>query len=62
MQLLEGPIDGNVGGDVFTFRLAGRATDGEFTVSGDEMKGYLHIGSRIPLTLRRLDASPPRSP
>jgi hypothetical protein len=42
----EGPIDGTVGGDVFTFRLTNETTVGEMTVSGDEMNGNVTIGTR----------------
>ena len=63
MPLLEGPIDGTVSGDVFTFTLTtGRGGNGELTVSGDEMTGHLHAGSRIPIALRRIDSSPPPRP
>ena len=42
----EGPIDGTVGGDVFTFKLTNGTTVGEMTVSGDEMNGNVTIGAR----------------
>jgi hypothetical protein len=62
VSLLEGAIDGTVSGDVFAFRLTSRPTDGEMTVNGDEMTGYINAGSRVAISLRRLDSSSlPRS-
>src|SRR5215831_11552552 len=58
-----GPIKGTVAGDVFRFRDM-RGTNGELTVSGDEMNGRASLlGSSQPLSLRRIDpSSPPGSP
>ena len=58
-----GPIEGTVAGDVFSFRDM-RGTNGELTVSGDEMNGRASLlGSSQPLSLRRIDpSSPPGSP
>jgi hypothetical protein len=58
----EGPIEGTVAGDVFSFRLTNANASGEVTVSGDEMKGYVSMGSPLPISLRRISSSaPPRS-
>jgi hypothetical protein len=54
-----GPIEGTVAGDLFTFRLTAGASEGEMTVSGDEMKGSLKSGGPVQLLLRRIDSSPP---
>jgi hypothetical protein len=69
LALLEGPVDGSVGGDVLSFRVAGgRTLVGEMTVNGDEMKGYItteskdQIGRRSMTRtafLRRINSSPP---
>jgi len=58
-----GPIEGTVAGDVFRFRDM-RGTNGELTVSGEEMNGQVSLlGSSQPLSLRRIDpSSPPGSP
>ena len=56
-MVFEGPVDGTVGGDVFNFRLANGTTVGEMTVSGDEMRGYLTMGSPAQIFLRRVDSS-----
>jgi len=56
-MVFEGPVDGAVGGDVFNFRLANGTTVGEMTVSGDEMRGYLTMGSPAQIFLRRVDSS-----
>ena len=52
----EGPIDGTVAGDVFRFRLTNGTAVGEMTVSGDEMKGHVSMGSPLPISLRRVDS------
>jgi len=57
----EGPIEGTVAGDVFSFRLTNSTASGEVTVSGDEMKGSVSIGSPFPIFLRRVSSSPPAS-
>jgi hypothetical protein len=60
--LLEGPIDGALSGDVFSFRLANGSAEGEMTVSADEMRGFIRTSSRVPISLRRADSSAaPRS-
>ncbi len=57
---LSGPIDGTVGGDVFTFRQTDGSARGELTVSGDQMTGECSLATvRVPIVLRR-DGSPPR--
>jgi len=55
----EGPIEGTVAGDVFSFRLTNTTGSGEVTVSGDEMKGNVSMGSPLPIVLRRVSSSPP---
>jgi len=65
------PIDGTVAGDVFRFRgstgsgSTGSSSEGEVTVSGDEMNGQASFVGRGPVSLRRVDPSsrpgpPPR--
>jgi len=54
---LEGPLEGTVGGDVFSFRLTNAAGEGTMTVSGDEMKGYVSVGGRVPISMRRVESS-----
>ena len=60
------PLEGNVAGDVFTFKMLRGSANGELTVSGDDMSGQILwiYGNRRAL-LRRVDASsrtesPPR--
>jgi len=55
-------VDGTVGGDVFSFRQTNGTLAGEMTVSGDEMTGYVNIGSLAPIFLRRVDSSAPPRP
>jgi hypothetical protein len=59
-----GPIVGTVAGDVFRFRGTRGNTEGELTVSGDEMNGTVAIlYGRRPASFRRSDpSSPPVSP
>jgi hypothetical protein len=61
---LSGPIDGTVGGDVFSFRNARGDVEGQLTVSGDEMTGLMSraggaggAGGAYPVVLRRVDPS-----
>ena len=61
IPLIEGPVDGSVGGDVFRFTVTKAATQGEMTVSGDEMTGQVSVGGRLPIFLRRVSSSPIRS-
>ena len=58
--LLTGPVEGDIGGDVFTFRMTSGSARGEMTVNGDEMKGYVSMGSQQPISLRRVDSTVPR--
>jgi hypothetical protein len=61
-QLLDGPIDGTVHGDVFSFRVNNGAGQGELTVSGDEMRGNLRTGRTVLISVSRVGSSaPPRS-
>ena len=53
-----GAIEGSVAGDVFRFQQTTGSLVGEMTVSGDEMKGSMTIGTPLPVTLRRIDTSP----
>jgi len=60
---LSGPITGTVAADVFRFRDARGAVEGELTVSGDEMSGTVSVAGVRRLYLRRIDpSSPPASP
>ena len=54
------PIDGNVAGDVFTFRDQRGIYSGELTVGGDDMAGQIlgQYGKRRA-SLRRGSAAPP---
>ena len=55
-----GQIEGTVAGDVFRFNQTSGLTryEGEFTVDGDEMRGWGYLQShRRDLSLRRVDAS-----
>jgi len=60
------PLEGNVAGDVFTFKMLRGSASGELTVSGDDMSGQiLWIYGNRRMSLRRVDASsrtesPPR--
>jgi len=60
------PLQGNVAGDVFTFKMLRGSASGELTVSGDDMSGQiLWIYGNRRASLRRVDASsrtesPPR--
>ena len=54
-----GAIDGKVEGDAFRFKQRGGAIVGDFTVSGDEMVGYISSsGPALRLSLRRVSSSP----
>ena len=58
--VLQGPIEGTVSGDVFSFRLTNGTVVGESTVDGEEMTGYVtNMGSRQRLYVRRVNSSPP---
>ena len=59
--LLEGPLEGAVGGDVLSFRLVNSSAEGTMTVSGDEMTGYVSVGGRVPISMRRVQLSSPPS-
>jgi len=64
---LSGAVEGTVAGDVFRFRQTSGtnlAVNGEMTVSGDEMTGYMVslAAGRTPTLLRRVNSpAPPRS-
>jgi len=59
-------LEGNMAGDVFTFRMLRESASGELTVSGDVMSGQIvWIYGNRRMSLRRVDASsrtesPPR--
>jgi hypothetical protein len=57
------PIEGSVGGDVFTFKEARGSLAGELAVSEDEMRGQGTVGGgrSVTFNLRRVDASPPQT-
>jgi hypothetical protein len=58
-----GRLDGDVHGDVFSFKMTDGGVTGEMTVNGDEMQGYANAGSRTPISLRRVGSTaPPRPP
>jgi hypothetical protein len=51
-----GPLEGNVAGDVFSFKQTNASISGEMTVSGDEMSGRgAGPCGRFNLTLRRVN-------
>jgi hypothetical protein len=52
-------LEGTVGGDVFSFRLTNASGEDAMTVSGDEMTGYVCVGGRVPVSLRRVESSAP---
>ena len=61
---LSGAVEGTVAGDVFRFKQTSGtnlAVNGEMTVSGDEMTGYMVslAAGRTPTLLRRVNSSPP---
>ncbi len=56
------PIAGTVTGDVFRAIGTNVVYEGELTVSGDEMNGYVRSsGGRVVTSLRRVNASAPSS-
>ena len=60
VPFVAGPVEGTVGGDVFTFRQPKGTLTGELTVSGDEMHGYVTIaGGKSRIVLQRISSSPP---
>ena len=60
------PIQGSMAGDVFTFKNLRGSSNGELTVSGDDMSGQILWGcGNSRMSLRRVDSlsrtgSPPR--
>src|SRR5499425_2189505 len=60
------PLEGNMAGDVFTFKMLRGSASGELRVGGDDMSGQiLWIYGNRRMSLRRVDASsrtesPPR--
>jgi hypothetical protein len=61
-SFFDGPVDGTVSGDVFTFRQPKGNLVAEMTVSGDEMTGHVSVGTSAPIFLRRVDSSAPPRP
>jgi hypothetical protein len=60
-----GPLEGTVGGDMFSFRQTNGPVTGEMKVSEDEMSGTVNWRNNVLTTLRRVNpppsqASPPR--
>jgi hypothetical protein len=53
-RVVPGPIEGTVAGDVFRFRQTTGSLEGELTVSGDEMRGRVSLGTSRPCSLRRV--------
>ena len=57
---ISGLIDGNVAGDVLSFKDSRGHLEGEMTVSGNELDGRVSFfGSSRPIILRRIDSSSP---
>jgi len=56
---VDGPVEGTVTGDVFTFRQTNGVLLGETTVNGDEMRIIMTAGTRVQTVLRRVDSSAP---
>src|SRR5262249_42380346 len=52
------PVEGTVAGDVFSFKQTNGVIDGEMTVSGDDMSGYLRGNAQYPMSFRRVSSSP----
>lgn len=60
--LVNGPVEGTVAGDVFTFKHTNGVLVGETTVNGDEMRITMTASHRIQASLQRVDsAAPPHS-
>jgi hypothetical protein len=60
--LVDGPIEGTVAGDAFSFQQANGILVAEATVNGDEMLINMSGSHRIQAFLRRIDSAvPPRS-
>ena len=55
--MMNAPGAKSVAGDVFRFKQTDGILVGEAKVSGDEMSGYVAVGNRMPMSLRRVDAS-----
>src|SRR5215475_13540216 len=54
---ISGLIDGNVAGDVLSFKDSRGHLEGEMTVSGNELDGRVSFfGSSRPIILRRIDS------
>jgi len=59
--LRSGSIEGTVAGDTFTFRQKNGPLNGETTVSGDEMVGYVNLTRSYPISFRRDSSTIPAS-
>jgi hypothetical protein len=55
---LTGPLDGTIRGDVFSFALRNTSVQGELTVKGDEMNGFVGLRGKQIASLRRVSSSP----
>jgi len=53
----DGPIEGTVAGDVFTFADSRGTFRGETRIEGDEMTGQITTSRPVRIILRRVDAS-----
>ena len=61
--IASGPLEGDVAGDVFRFKVGRGGVSGELTVNGDEMTGPIGSDRQLSINLRRIDSSaapPPR--
>jgi len=56
---VDGPVEGTVTGDAFTFRQTNGVLQGETNVNGDEMRIIMTAGTRVQTVLRRADSSAP---
>ena len=54
--MVNGPIEGKVSGDKFTFQHTNGVLTGETTVNGDEMRINMAASHRIQAILRRVDS------
>ena len=55
--IASGPLEGEVAGDVFRFKVGRGGLFGELTVNGDEMTGPIGSERQLSIDLRRIDSS-----
>src|SRR5262245_15259945 len=58
-NLVDGPVEGTVSGDLFTFKQANGVLVGETTVNGDEMRA--NLTGRLQILFQRVNSSAPPS-